>query len=120
MLRHTDAWGYYLFSSESFGSSAFTPAPFNWDFVVGSTRKLLNHSGSSASLVLDRTCVCKLLSLSSRQCPQAGAQKKNKNWKKNVGGICLVYTNTPKGGFSSSLSRFRFILVHPKENLSFV
>lgn len=83
-------------------------------------RKLLNHPGSSASLVLDRTCVCELLSLSSRQCPQAGAQKKNKNWKENVGGICLVYTNTPKGGFSSSLSRFRFILVHPEENLSFV
>lgn len=57
MLKHTDAWGYYLFLSESFESSALTPGPFNWDFVVDSTRKLLNHFGSSAGLVLDCTCV---------------------------------------------------------------
>ena len=57
MLRHTDAWGYYLFLSESFESSALTPSPFNWDFVVDSTRKLLNNFGSSAGFVLDCTCV---------------------------------------------------------------
>lgn len=82
MPRHTDAWGYCLFQSESFGSSAFTPGPFNWDFVVDSSQKLLNHFGSSARLVLDHVCVCKPLSLIVQTVTSSGrsTEKQNKNW----------------------------------------
>lgn len=123
MLRHTDAWGYYLFQSQSFGSSAFTPGPFNWYFVVDSTQKLLNHCSSSAGLC-EAVRVCKPVSLIVQTSMSSGrsTEKQNGNWKtcwgnlpdlhKDVNMLIIVLPAQVQIGFGRSKIEYIFCLIY--------